>query len=53
MAKYKTYGIYSQQTVSKNKDNQRLIVIRSGDVRLTLRNDEIDSLIVALLGVRK
>ena len=52
MSKYKTYGKYSQQTVSKAKDNQRLFIIRSGQTRIPIRKDEIDSLIIALLGVR-
>lgn len=50
MSKYKTWGKYTQQTVSKNKDNQRLFVIRSGQTRITVRFDEMDSLIVAMLG---
>ena len=51
MAKYRTYGDYTQQTVSKNKDGQALIVIRSGDIRLTVKKKEVPSLIVALLEV--
>jgi len=51
MVKYKSWGKYTQQTVSKNKDGQKLIIIRSGDIRLTIRKDEVPSLIIALLEV--
>ena len=49
--KYKAFGQYSQQTVSKNKDGQNLIVIRSGDIRMTVKKKEVPSLIIALLEV--
>ena len=51
MAKYRAWGKYTQQTVSKNKDNQKLLVIRSGDTRMTIRKDEVSSLIITLLEV--
>ena len=49
--KYKCFGRYTMQTVSRNKDNQKLIVIRSGDTRMTIRKDEVSSLIISLLEV--
>lgn len=51
--KYRAWGKYTQQTVSKAKDNQRLFIIRSGQTRITIRKDERDSLIIALLEVGK
>jgi len=53
MAKYRAWGKYSQQTVSKNKDGQNLLIIRSGQTRITIKKNEVDSLIIALLEVRK
>lgn len=53
MAKYKAWGLYTQQTVSKAKDGQNLIVIRSGDTKLTAKKKEIPSLIIALLEMMK
>jgi len=49
--KYKTYGFYTQQTVSKAKDGQNLLIIRSGQTRITIKKKEAPSLIIALLGV--
>jgi len=53
MAKYRAWGNYSQQTVRKNKDGQNLFIIRQSNNRISLKKNEIDSLIVALLEVRK
>lgn len=53
MSRYKSFGKYNGQTVSKAKDGQRLLIIRSGDTRLTLRKDEVSSLIIALLEVNQ
>ena len=53
MAKYKAYGNYSQQTVRKHKDGQNIYIIRQSNSEIRIKKNEIDSLIVALLEVRK
>ena len=53
MSKYKTWGSYTQQTVRKHKDGQNIYIIRQSNSRISLKKNEIDSLIIALLEVRK
>ena len=50
---YKSWGNYTQQTVRQHKDNQRIYIIRQSNSTISLKKKEIDSLIIALLEVRK
>jgi hypothetical protein len=50
--KYKTWGNYAEQTVSKDRNSDHNVVIRSGSKRIYMEKNEIDSLIVALLTVK-
>lgn len=51
MSKYKSYGLYSQQTVRRAKDNQNIYIIRQSNSQIRIKKKEIPSLIIALLQV--
>ena len=53
MSRYKSWGAYTMQTVRKHKDGQNIYIIRQSNSRISLKKNEIDSLIVALLEVRQ
>jgi len=50
---YKSWGHFSAQTVRQCKDVKSKIIIRAGEIGLPLGKREIDSLIQALLQMRK
>ena len=53
MSKYKTWGHFSAQTVRQDRNKKSKIIIRAGENEILLSKREIDSLITALLGMRK
>ena len=53
MASHKFWGHFQAQTVRQSKDVKSKIIIREGFNEITLGKREIDSLIQALLQMRK
>ena len=53
MSKYKSWGLYTEQTVRKAKDNQNIYIIRQSNSQIRIKKKEIPSLIIALLEVAK
>ena len=53
MASHKFWGHFSMQTVRQCKNTKSKIIIREGLNEITLGKREIDSLIQALLQMRK
>ena len=51
--KYRTWGKYCKQTVRKDKDVVGALIIRQGKITVDMDNDEIDSLIIALMEMRR
>jgi len=50
---HKSWGHFSAQTVRQDKNTKSKIIIRAGDTEIPLGKREIDSLIQALLQMRK
>ena len=50
---YKTWGHFNAQTVRQDKNTKSKVIIREGLNEITLGKREIDSLIQALLQMRK
>ena len=54
MAKqYKNWGKGGKKTVRQDRNVTKQIIIRNGDWRVTVQRSEVDSLIIALLEMRK
>jgi len=51
--KYRTWGKYQQQTVKKDKDVVGAVIIRQDKSFIYLDGNEIDSIVIALLEMRK
>jgi len=50
---YKTWGKYQAQTVRQDKDFKLRAIIRQHDNEILVNKCEIDSLVIALLEMRK
>jgi len=50
--KYKTWGKYAEQTVRQSRASKKYVIVRKGDQEITVRKDEIDSLVITLLEMR-
>ncbi len=50
---YKTWGHFSAQTVRQDAKRKNIVIIREGERAIEVNKREIDSLITALLGMRK